>query len=340
MARDAQEIIRRIREIASSLGTVRIMEVCGGHTNTIMRYGIRDVLPDNVKLISGPGCPVCVTSQRDVDSVVELALNGVKIATYGDMMHVPGTTMSLAKAHEKGADIQVVYSVDELKEKDRVFFGVGFETTTPMTAKLLSQGFTVFSAHKLMEPAMRAVMKDMRIDGFIDPGHVSTIIGTRMWKTLDVAQVISGFEAEHVLSSIEILLEMISLGKKGVVNNYPEVVRDEGNTQAWGLVEKTMKVCDAEWRGFGVIPKSGLVPRDEMLDARIKFREIIEGVKTRETPGCRCPDVIKGVIEPKECPLFGKACTPSNPRGACMVSETEGACAIAFKYGKSLSEDR
>jgi len=333
-------ILDEIRAVAASLGDVRIMEVCGGHTNTVMRYGLRSALPPNIKLISGPGCPVCVTAQRDIDSVIQLALGGVKIATYGDMLAVPGTKMSLKEARARGADVQMVYSVDELDESDRVFFAVGFETTTPMTALLLKRGIRVFSAHKVMPPPMKLLAQEMRIDGFIDPGHVSTIIGVRAWERLNlpVPQVIAGFQPEQLLHALLLLLKKIQRGERGVVNDYPEVVTPDGNEQARRLVDETMKAVDAEWRGLGLIPASGLVPRDPKLDARLRYRSLLHDVTSAEDGACRCGEVIRGLIEPRECPLFGTACTPEAPRGACMVSATEGACAIAYKYGHSLAE--
>jgi len=335
------EYIEKIETLAKDMGEIKIMEVCGGHTNTIMRYGIRDLLPKNIKLISGPGCPVCVTSQTDIDSMIELALSGIQVATYGDMINVPGTKMSLKDAQAKGADVKTLYSIDQIThEKDRVFLAVGFETTTPMTAQLLKNGITVFSTHKVMPPAMRIVASDMQLDGFIDPGHVSTIIGSDIWNTMNihVPQVIASFKPESLMRSIYFLLELIHNKDIRVINDYPEVVQPKGNEIAIKLIEETLKPFDATWRGMGTIPDSGLVPRDESLDARIVYKDILKNVKGEENTECRCGEVIKGMIEPKECPLFGKACTPENPKGACMVGESEGACAIAYKYGKSLSE--
>lgn len=333
--------VKRIRELAADMGEVRIMEVCGGHTHTIIKYGIRDVLPPNVKLISGPGCPVCVTSQHDLDCVVKLALEGVPLATYGDMMRVPGTEMSLQDCQAQGADIKTIYSVDQLRnDRERVFFAVGFETTAPMTASMLKSGVMVFSSHKLIPPAMRLLVQEMNLHGFIDPGHVSTIIGADIWTELNlgVPQVISGFRPDSLIKSTYLLIKLIKEGKKEVVNGYPEAVRPEGNVVARKLIEETMKPVDSEWRGVGKLPGSGLVPRDERLDARIIYKDMLKNVKSVEQKGCRCGEVIRGLIEPRECPLFGKRCTLEEPKGACMVSETEGACAIACKYGRSLAE--
>lgn len=334
-------LLEDIAAVAQGMGEVRIMEVCGGHTNTVMRYGLRDVLPSNVRLISGPGCPVCVTSQRDIDSMVELALSGIPVATYGDMINVPGTKMSLVDAQNLGADVRMVYSIDQIiNDKKRVFFAVGFETTTPMTAKLLSTGIKVFCAHKVMPPAMRALTGEMRLDGFIDPGHVSAIIGSDVWGTMDIPlpQVISGFKPEQLLHAILTLLRLIKNKEARVVNDYPEVVFPGGNEIAKRMIKETLKPVDADWRGMGTIPLSGLAPIDESLDARLIYAKLFEDIVSVENPECRCGEIVRGMVEPRECPLFGTVCTPEHPQGACMVSESEGACAIAYKYGKSLAE--
>lgn len=341
------EYISKIKEIAKDLPTVKIMEVCGGHTHTIMKYGIRELLPLNVKLVAGPGCPVCVTSQTDVDSVVELALNGVKICTYGDMMHVPGSRMSLDDARSRGADVKIVLSAEDvLKYPDHIFFAIGFETTTPMTAYLLKKGVVVYSTHKTMSAPMRFLIEnDSELAGFIDPGHVSTIIGTKLWKSLSVPQVISGFRPDQMLRAIYKLLALIKENRNEVINDYDEVVCPEGNIAAQKLVDDTMKVCDAEWRGFGLIPGSGLEPRDGKLNAKLVYKEILENFETMNRKeqsvgdrdrniGCRCGEIIRGLIEPNQCSMFGKICNPQNPKGACMVSENEGACAIYWRYGK------
>ncbi len=335
------DIVTKIKKIASGLGETRIMEVCGGHTNTIMKYGIREVLPKNIKLISGPGCPVCVTSQYDIDCMIELALNRVKVATYGDMINVPGTVMSLKDAQARGADVKVIYSVDQIiNEKDRVFFAIGFETTTPMTAVLLKNNIKVFCAHKLIPPAMKTLAKEMKIDGFIDPGHVSAIIGSEIWKEMDipVPQVISGFKPEALMQSIYLLLKLIKEKKTGVINNYPEVVFPEGNLAAKSLIKSTMRPVDSVWRGIGLIKNSGLEPIDSSLDARKIYKSMFKGIVSKTIKECICGEIVRGLKEPKECALFGKECTPQNPMGACMVSESEGACAISYIYGKSLSE--
>lgn len=333
------EFIEKIRELANDLPDTKIMEVCGGHTNTIMKYGIREFLPNNIKLVSGPGCPVCVTSQHDIDCMIELSLNGIKVATYGDMINVPGTKMSLANAKTNGADVQTIYSANEI-EPDRVFFAVGFETTTPMTAVMLKKGIKVFSAHKVIPPAMKILVEEMNIDGFIDPGHVSAIIGADVWNhmNINVPQVISGFKPDALIRATYLLLKKIKDKDNTVTNDYPEVVSKKGNELAQHLIKGTLKLVDSEWRGLGTIPNSGLDPISDDLNAKIIYKDILSNVVSKENPGCRCGEVIRGMIEPSECALFGNVCTPQNPRGACMVSESEGACGIAFKYGRSLSE--
>ena len=329
-----REYLDKISSLARGMPETRIMEVCGGHTNTIVRYGIRGILPPNIKLVSGPGCPVCVTAQKDIDSIIELALNGEKITTYGDMLKVPGTKMSLDDARSNGADIKMVTTASQaLKHPEHIFFGIGFETTTPMTAYLLKKGITVYSTHKTMMPAMKALATgELKVDGFIDPGHVSTILGSTAWQELDAPQVISGFRPDQILRAVMLLLEMIKKGERKAVNDYDEAVKEEGNTKAKALISETMKPADSEWRGLGMIPASGLEPKDDALNAKIKFEDILKKVKTSEKTACMCGQVLKGLIEPSQCPLFSKACTPDTPKGACMVSIGEGACAIAYRY--------
>lgn len=341
MKRDEMnEFIPKIREIAKGMPRTKIMEVCGGHTHTIMKYGIKDILPENIKLVAGPGCPVCVTSQKDIDSVIELALSGVKICTYGDMMHVPGTRLSLEDARSRGADIKMVVSAtDALKFPDHVFFGIGFETTTPMTAYLLKKRIKVYSTHKTMPQPMRFLVEnDSEISGFIDPGHVSTITGTRLWESLDIPQVISGFKPGQMMRGIYKLLKLIKENDRRVINDYKEVVRPEGNTNALELIKNTMKPVDTEWRGLGNIPDSGLEPIDDSLNAKIVFEDMIKDIRSENNPACRCGEVIRGLVEPDQCPLFGTACTPETPKGACMVSSNEGACAIFYNFRRRGNE--
>ncbi len=337
------KIAGKIREVAGSIERdVRLMEVCGTHTQVVARYGIRSVLPSNVKLVSGPGCPVCVTAQRDIDCVVELALTGVKVATYGDMMRVPGSKMSLLDARAEGADVEVVCSVvDALRMcrdvKDIVFFGVGFETTAPMSAVALSRGLCVYSVHKTMPAAMKMLlsMEKVNVDGFINPGNVSAIIGASAYKDIDAAQVIAGFEPADVLASVLMLLLQIKRGERKVENEYKRVVGERGNQRALGVIDEVFEERDADWRGLGVVAGSGLGIRKRFgnCDAALRFSDVLDGVREPKLcSGCRCGEVLTGVIEPHECGLFGGKCRPESPMGACMVSG-EGACGIAYRAG-------
>ena len=341
-----KKIIEKINETAREIGRdVNLMEVCGTHTQAISRFGIRDILPKNVHLITGPGCPVCVTAQRDIDAIVNLARAGVSVATYGDAMRVPGYFGSLDTARENGAQIFDVYSVAdavELKKKipDLVFFGLGFETTAPMTAWAIQQGLSVYSAHKVFLSAMEALLVDKKIniDGFIDPGHVSVVIGMAPYEKLKIPQVITGFEMEDVLEGISLLLNQIKNQDLTVLNQYKRVVRETGNKKIQKIISDVFEVSDGEWRGFGVIPRSGLKIRNKykQFDAKVKYKNILSKIDfshSQDPAGCRCGDVIRGKLESKKCPLFGKVCTPDNPTGPCMVS-VEGACNVGYRYVK------
>lgn len=326
------KIINEINDIASSLGTIKIMEVCGGHTHTIVKHGIRNILPENINLVSGPGCPVCVTSQKDIDAIIAIAKQGKHVVTYGDMMRVPGTSGNLDDARAEGAKVSYVYSASEVPD-DAVFFGIGFETTTPMTAYLLKKGIKVYSAHKIMMPAMELLTKsDNQIDGFILPGHVSAITGSEEWNSLKIPGVIAGFEERHIIYAIKDILTLIKNKENNIINDYAEAVNIEGNTKAKSIVEEQFKPVDVEWRGLGTIPLSGLDPRDSSLDAKVIFKDLIKKVESKEPKGCRCGEVIAGLVNPKDCPLFKKSCSPNSPVGACMVSR-EGACQIEYSYG-------
>lgn len=343
---DKSAILKKISKLAGEIGRdVNLMEVCGTHTQAISRAGIRKVLPKNVHLITGPGCPVCVTAQRDIDAIISLALAGVPVATYGDLLRVPGQFGSLDGAREKGAKVFDVYSTEDalkLKEKnpDLVFFGLGFETTTPMSAWSIKKGLTVYSTHKRFLPAMEALLAsgEVRIDGFIDPGHVSVIIGEKPYAKLDAAQVITGFTEEDVLRGILMLLSQIKNNEKKVENEYKRVVREGGNPSARKIIDEVFETTDGDWRGFGIIPGSGLKIRKkyEKFDAKKKYKNILAKIdfsKSKDPAGCRCGEVIRGIITPKKCPMFSRACTPDNPVGPCMVS-VEGACNNFFRETK------
>lgn len=346
LTKTQEEVIKKINELAKEIGRkINIMEVCGTHTQAVSRYGIRELLPENIKLTTGPGCPVCVTNQEDIDAIVNLALAGIPVATYGDMLRVPGYFGSLDNAREKGAKIFSVYSVEEALElqkkyPDLVFFGLGFETTTPMTASAIQEGLTVFSSHKLFIPAMKALLKigELKIDGFISPGHVSTVIGLKPYENMKVSQVITGFEPDDILLAVYMLLKQIKEDRKEVENEYIRSVKEKGNPKAYKSIFEVFDIVDGNWRGFGVIPKSGLKIKSKYkkMDARVKYKDILSKVDfshSRKPTGCRCGEVIRGLITSRECPLFKKVCVPEKPYGPCMVS-IEGACNVEYKYGK------
>jgi hydrogenase expression/formation protein HypD len=341
-----QKLLKKIEQLAKEIGKdINLMEVCGTHTQAISRHGIREILPKNINLITGPGCPVCVTAQKDIDAIISLALAGIPIASYGDVLRIPGHLGSLDDARGQGAKVFDVYSTEDalkLREKypDLVFFGLGFDTTTPMTAYAIKKGLTVYSTHKLFLPAMEALLKmgEVKIDGFIDPGHVSVIIGTEPYKIMKVPQVITGFEAEDVLVGIYMLLRQIKKGEKKVENQYLRSVKREGNPKARKSTFDVFEIKDGEWRGFGIIPNSGLEIKDEYtnFNAKIKYKDILERQdfsKSKEPRGCGCGEIIRGLKTPDKCSLFGSICTPENPIGPCMVS-VEGACNNFFRFKK------
>lgn len=336
------QVISGIAEIAKKIRReVTLMEVCGTHTQAIGRFGIRKLLPENIKLLSGPGCPVCVTAQEDIDMVIHLANSGIPVATYGDMLRVPGYGGNLESVKAGGAKVFSVYSVEEVIDLQKaypqmIFFGMGFDTTAPMTAYLLSQGVPVYSTHKLFLPAMDALlaMGELNIDGFISPGHVSTIVGTKPYAHMDVAQVITGFTAEDILVGIYMLLKQITSGRKNVENEYVRSVRQEGNLIAKQMIEEYFFIFDGNWRGFGMIPNSGLEVKNDKLNAKIIYADVLNKMNSavfRKRNACRCGEVIRGLINPRKCPMFGNACTPEKPFGPCMVS-SEGVCNAEFRY--------
>ncbi len=328
---------------------VKIMEVCGTHTVAIHRYGIQRLLPDNVKLVSGPGCPVCVTPDTFIDEAVFLARQGFLITTFGDMIRVPGSHSSLEKERAQGHNIKIVYSpldalgMAETSKKDVVFLSVGFETTIPGIAVTVKQAkergirnFYLLTANRIVPPALMALIQgDSRLDGFILPGHVSTVLGKVGYGFLEdynVPGVIAGFEPVDIVSSIILLLKSIRERGAVVVNNYKRVVRDEGNPKSRAIIKAVFEETDAEWRGIGVIGKSGLKLKKEYEALDIRNKLEIKTEKAKQHSGCRCGDVLKGWIDPPECPLFRKTCTPDSPIGPCMVS-SEGSCSAWYKYG-------
>lgn len=332
-----------------------IMEVCGTHTVSIFKSGIRTLLPENIKLISGPGCPVCVTPNEYLDRAITLSrLDDVTITTFGDMMRVPGTKSSLEKEKTQGADIRVVYSTrDALKvaiqnpKRRVIFLGVGFETTAPTVASVLKEAkidgvnnFWVLSAHKLIPPAMRFLVQspDLKIDGFLCPGHVSTIIGSEPYRFVaseyKIPCVIAGFEPVDILQAVFMLAKQIKEKKHLLENQYTRAVKPEGNIKAQSLMREVFSPTDTRWRGIGVIPESGLgINREyKLFDGEKQIQVEVE--PSSEPSNCLCGEVILGKTQPQLCALFGRECTPESPVGPCMVS-SEGTCAAHFKYGQN-----
>jgi len=332
---------------------VRVMEVCGSHTMAIARFGIRGLLPPNVTLISGPGCPVCVTAPGYIDTAIELARRGVTIATFGDMLHVPGSEGSLAECRAAGGILEVCYSpraalalAQANPGREVVFLGIGFETTIAPVVSLVGRAagarvanFSLLSAFKLVPPALRAVLSDpdVQVDAFLCPAHVSAIIGTHPYgpfaRDHGKPCVIAGFEPLDILYGLCGILTQVVEGRAEVENQYERVVRPEGNPRARAVMERFLAPADTHWRGMGRLPESGLVLRPEFApyDAEKRFGQAIG--PGREPPGCRCGDVIKGKCPPPRCPFFAQRCTPTTPVGPCMVS-AEGTCAASYKYDR------
>lgn len=346
----ARGLIDSIQALAPEHAT--LMEVCGTHTVAIARNGIRSLMPEGCRLASGPGCPVCVTSNHDIDAVIALArVPEVILTTFGDMTRVPGSTSSLLKEQAAGRDVRIVYSpldalsiAKENPERQVVFVGVGFETTTPLIAIAIKrakamglENFSVFAAHKNMPNAMDVLMRDpnLKVDALILPGHVSTIIGMEPWRFLaekyGIPGVITGFEPLDVLEGIAMIMRQLHEGRAEIENAYTRGVMPQGNPVALAAIDEVFETCTATWRGLGPIEGSGYQIRDEFaqFDALRRFEPTIE--PTKEPKGCRCGDVLRGIMAPDECPLFRKVCTPENPVGPCMVS-SEGSCAAYFRY--------
>ncbi len=346
----AKRLIDKIQQVADK--PMKLMEVCGTHTMAIAKHGLRDVMPENVGLLSGPGCPVCVTANADIDTAIEMARqDGVVLATFGDMMKVPGSYSSLAEEKAEGRDVRVVYSpldaleiAEEEPDKHVVFLGVGFETTAPAVASAMQtakqrglRDFSVLSLHKTVPYALKALVDDpdVQITGFILPGHVSTIIGLKPYRFLaeeyGIPSVIAGFEPIDVLQTIWMLAQQIHEGKAEVEIAYKRGVMPEGNRAALQRIEEVFEPSDSEWRGIGVIPNTGMAVSDDYADFDALRRVPVTPPEPREIPGCQCGDVLRGVVLPFECKLFAKGCIPEHPIGPCMVS-SEGSCAAYYRY--------
>ncbi|MGB9842068.1 MAG: hydrogenase formation protein HypD [Candidatus Bathyarchaeales archaeon] len=341
----AREIAMKIRETAPKDEQVKFCHVCGTHEWTITHYGLRSLLPRNVEVIAGPGCPVCIVPAAEIDEAVQLAQKGVVVTCFGDVLRVPGSTMSLLEAKAAGADVRVVYSVSDAvemakreRDKEFVFFAVGFETTAPATAvEVLDkppENFSFLVSHRLIPPAMELLLGvgDLNISGFIAPGHVSAIIGLKPYELFPrvyrMPTVVAGFEPIDVLMGIYMLLKQLKEGAARLENEYARVVKWEGNPRALQMMAQAFAVTGGNWRGIGRLPNSALRLRDEFrtYDAREKFNMHIAQGKDILL-GCECHLVIIGKIKPDECPMFMKACTPAKPVGACMVS-SEGTCRV------------
>ena len=342
-----KKVAAHIRSIAPSYN-VKICHVCGTHEWTITNHGLRSLLPETVDVIAGPGCPVCVLPAAEIDEAIQLAHNGVVVVTFGDVIRVPGSESSLQEAKASGGDVRVVYGVGDAvkmaeKESDKefVFLAIGFETTAPSTATEVVSGpplnLSFLVSHRLIPPAMELLLGvgDLHIDGFIAPGHVSTVIGLKPYEMFPRAYrmptVVAGFEPLDVLFAVSMLLKQISEGEARLENEYTRSVTWEGNMKAQQLVEKVFNVVDGRWRGLGKLPASALALREEytQFDTRKKYNLKVE--RGRDLlPGCQCHLVMIGKIKPNECPLFMGACTPQTPKGACMVS-IEGTCRIWAK---------
>jgi hydrogenase expression/formation protein HypD len=337
----------------------KVMEVCGGHTHTIYKYGVDDLVPANVELVHGPGCPVCVIPMGRVDDGIALAkLDGVIFTCFGDLMRVPGGAGTLLEAKAQGADVRVVYSpLDALRMakehpgRDVVFFAIGFETTAPSTALTVSRArrervsnFFVFCNHVTIIPPLRALLEspDLRLDGFIGPGHVSTVIGARPFEFIPADYgkpvVISGFEPLDVLQSLHLVLRQLAEGRREVEIEYTRVVSYEGSAGALRAIAEVFELRPHfEWRGLGFISQSALKLREEFADWDAEIRYDVPGVRIADPKACQCGEVLKGVIKPWECKVFGTACMPERPIGTCMVS-SEGACAAYYNYGRFARE--
>ena len=359
------ELAKRIsQEIARLSGDqpLKLMEVCGGHTHTIYKHGIEDVLPPNIDLVHGPGCPVCVLPMGRIDDAIAIAcMENVIFTTFGDMMRVPGSHGSLLDAKAEGADVRFVYSpLDALKlarqnpNKQVVFFAIGFETTAPSTAVTLLRAreekiknFSVFCNHVTIIPSIKAILDspDLRLDGFLGPGHVSMVIGMRPYTFIardhHKPVVIAGFEPLDIIQTVYMIVKQIKEGRAEVENQYARVVRPEGNVKALEAMARTMELRPFfEWRGLGFITHSALKLRADFADWDAELRYEVPGLRVADPKACQCGEVLKGVIKPWECKVFGTACTPETPIGTCMVSP-EGACAAYFNYGRfSMAAER
>lgn len=347
-----EKIVQKIKDLGLDL---TLMHVCGTHQDTLIRHGLQEMLVKvGVDIRQGPGCPVCVTTPMEIEESLLLAKHGKTILVFGDMLKVPGATSSLSQAKTEGCDVRIVYGVDDAVriagnlDSPCVFMSIGFETTTPSSAAAIKaktpDNFHVLTCNRVIPPALKAIaeMGEIRLDGLIEPGHVSTIIGSHPYefisKEYGISQVIAGFEPLDLLMGVYMLAKQKAEGKSEVQIEYTRAVKPEGNPKAVEVIDAIFEPMDVKWRGFPVIPGSGLELREDYSDknARLVFEDDIAELKGKEFPepeGCLCGEVLRGIVSSDECPLFGTACTPESPVGPCMVS-AEGSCNIVFKYGK------
>lgn len=344
----AKLLVKKINSIIPKNETIKICHVCGTHEWTITHYGIRSLLPENLEVIAGPGCPVCILPASEVDAAINLAKNGLVVTCFGDVLRVPGSYKSLLDAKAQGADVRIVYSISDASkmaykepEKEFVFFAVGFETTAPSTAieinKSNLKNLSFLNSHRTVPPAMEllAKMSDLELNGFIAPGHVSTIIGMEPYKVFpekyNLPTIVAGFEPLDILFALYMIIKQITKNHSLLENEYTRAVNWEGNLKAQKVIDKTFSLKDGKWRGLGVIPDSSLAIKDKFssYDAMKKYNiHFDDGIDSQ--PGCKCHLVVIGKIKPDSCPLFLKICTPQNPKGACMVS-MEGTCSVWAK---------
>ena len=333
---------------------IRIMEICGTHTTEFFRSGVKDIFPAELTLIDGPGCPVCVTTNDYLDRAIQIGKeHDVIITTFGDMIKVPSSYSSLTREKSDGMDVRVVYSPVNALEiaknnpgKEVIFLSVGFETTAPAEAAVVLEArdkniknFSILAGNKLTPPAVDALLAadEVRIDGFIIPGHVSTVIGADAWNFIADRHgrpgVVAGFETPDLIAGVLTLLKLLEKNENIIKNAYTRAVNDKGNIRALQIMDEVFKPSDTQWRGIGLIPSSGLAVRDEYSDFDSEKKFPVTMPEMKEHRGCRCGDLLRGLILPTDCPLFGKACTPENAIGPCMVS-TEGPCSAYYKYGR------
>ncbi|MDO5824690.1 hydrogenase formation protein HypD [Methanobrevibacter sp.] len=343
----SEKLLKKINELSTP---VKIMHVCGSHEHTIMENGIRSLLPEEVEIIAGPGCPVCVVPSREIDEALELIEKGVTITTFGDMLRVPGSKKSLADAKAEGGDVRVVYGINKAieiaqkEDNDVAFISAGFETTAPTTAATLletpPENFSVLSCHRLIPPAIDFLINsgETTLNALIQPGHVCTIIGTKPFEyfTTDygIPQTVAGFNPLDILMSVYMILRQIHNETPKIENEYARAVREEGNVIAQEKIEQVFDVTSREWRGFPKIPDSILEVKDEFSEFNAREKYDIEVKDVTEAPkGCICGPILRGLARPEDCKLFRKSCTPLHPIGACMVSK-EGTCNIAHRYSR------